>query len=390
MSAITVGGDLVHYEVLGRGGKAVILLHGWLGSWSYWIPIMRQLQLKYRVYGLDWFGYGDSSKNVEKLAIAHQVVLLEEFMRQIDIPKAAIIAHGLGAHVLIEFAKKRPERVARMLIVSAPLFNPGHLDKRVAADHTNMSVTPSVSHPIASSRPAAGSRKPLASKTTSQQNETPHPSHQDVTLVRRPEGLEALIPSAAAPSADVTVSSANNATIANPNMIDRAKLQEAAQAKGVATPNAQPQEEVTHHYSASLYDALNADIENLLLRCFKRSDPPYETLQTAITKSNEDVLQAVSGEFDPGRILDILQLLDIPTVVVHGKDDLIIPAPEEPVWDYLTRDERERTLLPVPLPGVGHFPMIEYEPFFRLVGNFLETPDMSKIELKERWQRRTR
>lgn len=39
MSAISVAGDLVHYEVLGRG-RQVVLIHGWVGSWRYWIPTM--------------------------------------------------------------------------------------------------------------------------------------------------------------------------------------------------------------------------------------------------------------------------------------------------------------------------------------------------------------
>jgi pimeloyl-ACP methyl ester carboxylesterase len=30
----------VHYEVLGRG-RPLIFLHGWVGSWRYWIPVMQ-------------------------------------------------------------------------------------------------------------------------------------------------------------------------------------------------------------------------------------------------------------------------------------------------------------------------------------------------------------
>ncbi len=57
MSAITIENDLVHYEVLGRG-RPVILVHGWLGSWRYWVPAMQQLSSKYRTYALDLWGFG--------------------------------------------------------------------------------------------------------------------------------------------------------------------------------------------------------------------------------------------------------------------------------------------------------------------------------------------
>ena len=129
MSAITIGGDLVHYEVLGRG-RPVVLIHGWIGAWQYWVPLMQQIHLKYRVYALDLFGFGDSAKNPDKYKFDQQVNLLSEFMKQMGLPKAAMIGHGLGAMVLIQFAKQHPDRVARMLTVSAPLFDPGDLDSR--------------------------------------------------------------------------------------------------------------------------------------------------------------------------------------------------------------------------------------------------------------------
>ena len=72
MSAITVGEDLVHYEVLGRG-RPVILLHGWIGSWRYWIPLMRQLQMKYLVYAIDLFVFVDSSKNLARYPVLQQI-----------------------------------------------------------------------------------------------------------------------------------------------------------------------------------------------------------------------------------------------------------------------------------------------------------------------------
>ncbi len=40
MSAILLDQQIVHYEVLGRG-RPIIFLHGWVGSWRYWIPVMQ-------------------------------------------------------------------------------------------------------------------------------------------------------------------------------------------------------------------------------------------------------------------------------------------------------------------------------------------------------------
>ena len=132
MSAITIDGDLVHYEVLGRG-RPVVLIHGWLGSWRYWVPTMQQFQSKFRVYALDLFGFGDSSKNPNRYSLEHQVGMLAEFTRELGVPKTAMIGHGLGALLAAEFAKRYPDRVPRLVLVSAPLFDPGDLDKRAPA-----------------------------------------------------------------------------------------------------------------------------------------------------------------------------------------------------------------------------------------------------------------
>src|SRR5690606_23473187 len=86
MSAITIEGDLIHYEVLGRG-RPVILVHGWLGSWRYWVPAMSQVSMKYRTYALDLWGFGDSGKDARHYDFASQVALLDQFMNRLGITK---------------------------------------------------------------------------------------------------------------------------------------------------------------------------------------------------------------------------------------------------------------------------------------------------------------
>lgn len=384
MSAITVSGDLVHYEVLGRG-RIVVLLHGWLGSWHYWIPLMRQLQLKYRVYAVDLFGFGDSGKNPMRYTIEEQVKLVDEFMRQLGIPKAGMIGHGLGAQVLTEFASQYPERVARMMLTSAPLFDPGDLANRVPTGQRVL-LTPS-NNPDPFNR----TNQPLASKSSGSRAANPSPSsHSDKTIARRPEELDEQIEQSLS---DATIVSATNETIVNPNMIDRAKLREAALARGASfAQNNTPSP--TNASSAPsgknpLREALSGGLDNLLLRCFKRADTEYDKLQAYISRTDTAVIAHSVKGFDAGRILDQLRLTNIPTVIVHGESDPLIPVPSESVWDYLTQG-KEESLLPVPLPNVRHFPMLESDPYIRLVGSFLDTPDISKIEIKERWRRRSR
>ena len=95
MSAITIGGDLVHYEVLGRG-RSVVLLHGWVGSWRYWVPTMQHLHLKYKVYALDLFGFGDSAKNLRRYTFDEQVRMVTQFAGAVPVRVLGAVVDNLA------------------------------------------------------------------------------------------------------------------------------------------------------------------------------------------------------------------------------------------------------------------------------------------------------
>jgi pimeloyl-ACP methyl ester carboxylesterase len=343
MSAITVSGDLIHYEVLGRG-RPVILVHGWIGSWRYWVPTMQQLQLKFRVYALDLYGFGDSAKNPNKYTLEHQIALLDDFMQQLGLPKAALIGHGLGALVVTEFSRRYQERVPRLLVVSAPLFNPGDLERRI-------------------------------------------PAARKVLVRERPAFPQ---PQETGPNAP---------TVMSPSAAMRAALIEAARARKAGLPIPKEFTDMTTNRGEvpaetpsenPLQTILNGNsLDSLLGKCFRRNEPSFEKLTVDIAKTDARAPTGIISTFDSGNMLDTYVLLPMPTVIIHGGDDPVMPSPDEDVWNYVTKD-REHLVLPIPLPGVRHFPMLEDERFFRIVNDFLEVPDISRIEVKERWRRRTR
>jgi pimeloyl-ACP methyl ester carboxylesterase len=330
MSAITIDGDLVHYEKLGRG-RPVILVHGWLGSWRYWIPTMQQLHLKYSVYTLDLVGFGDSAKNPAKYTIDKQVLLLNQFMEQLGIPKAAMVGHGLGALVLTRFALAYPAKVARMLLVSLPLYDPGDLKERTPAGTRVLLTTQSSMDTVVQSLQQVGAGAP---KTAGSGDGAPGP---EATVV---------------PAQEPSISSR---MAVNP-----------------------------------LHDSFTSkNLMALLEKCFKKSDPIFDKLRVDVEKTDEKVLLNTVIGYSASKFLDDVRSLASPTVAVHGVDDPIIPVPGDDVWNYLTV-ERDDVFVPIPLGGVRHFPMLEYEPFTRLTNDFLETPEISKIEVRERWRRRSR
>ncbi|MDX2161827.1 MAG: alpha/beta hydrolase [bacterium] len=346
MSAISFNGELVHYEVLGRG-RPVLLLHGWIGSWRYWVPTMQQLQAKYRVYALDLYGFGDSGKNPARYSLEHQIALLDDFMNQLGIPKTAIIAHGLGAMIAIMFARRYPDRVPKLMVVSAPLFDSHDLDRRTPAGRKVLMTN---------------NRAPVI-----------------------PEGEEF------GPSAPTAMSA---------SAAMRAALIEAARARGgIPVPSAPPAPDDLTMNRAQILESSNSNplqgifmgvsVEALLSKCFKKTDTLYQKLDVDTPKTDLRALLTSAMTYDSGKMLDTMRLLPMQLVIVHGEDDPIIPVPNENVWSYITLD-KEQTTLAIPLEGIRHFPMLEDDRFMRVANDFLEADDLSKVAFRDRWRRRTR
>jgi len=119
MSAILLENEIVHYEVLGRG-RPILFLHGWVGSWRYWVPAMQAVSFAYRAYALDFWGYGDSAKIPERYSVQAQVNLIEAFFEALGIAKAALVGHAFGGAIALSFARQYPQRVDRLFTISLP------------------------------------------------------------------------------------------------------------------------------------------------------------------------------------------------------------------------------------------------------------------------------
>ncbi len=126
MSAIEIDGKLIHYETLGRRGEGVtdslIFVHGWLGSWRYWVPTMDELSSRYRTYALDLWGYGDSDKSLPRYSMQDFVELLEAFIDKLGVTKVSLIGHSLGGVVAIRLTNQHPNLVSKVVTVSLPIL----------------------------------------------------------------------------------------------------------------------------------------------------------------------------------------------------------------------------------------------------------------------------
>ena len=120
MSAIILEHGVVHYEVIGRG-RPIIFVHGWVGSWRYWIPALQAASTSYRAYALDLWGFGDTAHDQDRYAVNRQIELLDRFLNEMGIGRVALVGHGLGGVISLLYASRFPNIVDRVMAISCPL-----------------------------------------------------------------------------------------------------------------------------------------------------------------------------------------------------------------------------------------------------------------------------
>lgn len=127
MSSIVTEQGLLHYEPYGRG-QPIILLHGWINSWDVWRDSMIALaQTKtYRVYALDFWGFGESAKGGRTASttfrVASYVEMVHQFMDTLGIQHAPVFGHSMGGTVALRMALTYPERVEKVAVVGSPII----------------------------------------------------------------------------------------------------------------------------------------------------------------------------------------------------------------------------------------------------------------------------
>jgi len=123
VSSIVTDQGIVHYEAYGRGAP-VILLHGWINSWDVWRDTMIAIPElgRYKVYALDFWGFGESAKQkTPPFQIQSYVDMVLQFMEIMGINQAPVFGHSMGGTVTLALALKAPHMVKKAAIVGSPI-----------------------------------------------------------------------------------------------------------------------------------------------------------------------------------------------------------------------------------------------------------------------------
>lgn len=125
-------GRSTHYVEQGVG-EPVILVHGFFYDWYTWHNNIGALSDKFKLYALDLWGFGHSTREPMDYGYPLYADQLLRFMDALGIPEASLMGHSMGGGIGIFFAVRHRDRVKKMILVdSAGMPNPLPVLGRIA------------------------------------------------------------------------------------------------------------------------------------------------------------------------------------------------------------------------------------------------------------------
>jgi pimeloyl-ACP methyl ester carboxylesterase len=115
---VLIDGQPVNTIELGEG-PPIVFVHGLSGSWQNWLEQLPVLADEHRVLALDLPGFGYSPMPREEISIAGYARVLDRLLDALDISAAAVVGNSMGGFVGAELAIAYPQRVERLVLVSA-------------------------------------------------------------------------------------------------------------------------------------------------------------------------------------------------------------------------------------------------------------------------------
>jgi non-heme chloroperoxidase len=111
-------GVRLHYAQQGGArGEPLILLHGLADSWYSFSRVLPLLPGSYRVFALDQRGHGESDRPASGYTVADFAEDVVAFLDAMEIPRATLVGHSMGAFVAQRVAIIAPDRVQRLVLI---------------------------------------------------------------------------------------------------------------------------------------------------------------------------------------------------------------------------------------------------------------------------------
>jgi pimeloyl-ACP methyl ester carboxylesterase len=132
----------IAYTVQGKGTPALVFVHCWACDHTFWDAQVPHFARSHQVVTLDLGGHGRSGggrADWTMAAFAEDVVAV---VKHLDLEKVVLVGHSMGGPVIVEAARRMPDRLAGLVPVDTLLdvddpMTPAQIDQALALFKTD-------------------------------------------------------------------------------------------------------------------------------------------------------------------------------------------------------------------------------------------------------------
>jgi pimeloyl-ACP methyl ester carboxylesterase len=121
--ALATRGQLRVIERNPTGAETVLLVHGYGASSASYGPVLAALAERYRVLAVDLPGFGRSDRRAGDYSPEALADVLSQVLDEKGVARAHVIGHSWGSSVVLAFALRHPERLAKLVVISGWIYD---------------------------------------------------------------------------------------------------------------------------------------------------------------------------------------------------------------------------------------------------------------------------
>ncbi|MGZ4201547.1 MAG: alpha/beta fold hydrolase, partial [Thermoleophilaceae bacterium] len=131
LHSIDIAGSRVNYVDIGSGdGPPIVFVHGLGGAWQNWLENIPRAATERRTIALDLPGFGESEMPPGDISVPGYGRCVEELCERLGLGEVVLVGNSMGGFISAEVAIQRPQRVARLVLVSAAGISITNLRRR--------------------------------------------------------------------------------------------------------------------------------------------------------------------------------------------------------------------------------------------------------------------
>lgn len=128
-SMVELPGLRLHAESCAGPGPAVLLVHGYASSGRMWRSALERLDGQAAAHALDLPGHGHSDQpHYSWYSLDSFVGALRGYARAAGLERAALVGHSMGGTIALEYTRRFPAAVERLVLVNPVITGRLYLD----------------------------------------------------------------------------------------------------------------------------------------------------------------------------------------------------------------------------------------------------------------------